>query len=201
MDKSMIKGALIGGVAVTAAAALGVAGWDAVRQPRYADVLAVKEVHETVRTPREECADVAVQRRAPVNDSNRIAGTAVGAIAGGLLGSTIGAGTGRSLATVAGAVGGGYAGNTIQKRMQDQDVHTTMERRCKTVYDTSQRIAGYDVSYRLSGKEGRVRMSHDPGDRIPVKDGQLVLESPKAGSPMNEAPGNGQHSPPRPPQG
>lgn len=176
MDKSMIKGIVVGGIAVTAAAAIGVAGYDAVRQPTYAEVLAVKEIHETVRTPREECADVAVQRRAPVSDSNRIAGTAVGAIAGGLLGSSVGRGTGRDLATVAGAVGGGYAGNTIQRRMQEQDVHTSVERRCKTVFDTSQRIVGYDVSYRLSGKDGSVRMNHRPGEKIPVKDGKLVLD-------------------------
>ena len=181
MDKSMIKGMLVGGIAVTAATAIGVAGYDVISKPRYADVLAVKEVHETVRIPREECADVAVQRRAPVSDSNRIAGTAVGAIAGGLLGSSIGRGTGRDLATVAGAVGGGYAGNTIQKRMQDQDVQTGHERRCKTVYDTSSRVIGYDVTYRLSGKEDMVRMSQKPGEKIPVKDGKLVLDEKKPG--------------------
>lgn len=181
MDKSMIKGIVVGGIAVTAAAALGVAGYDVIKQPKYAEVLAVKEVHETVRTPREECADVAVQRRAPVSDSNRIAGTAVGAIAGGLLGSTVGRGTGRDLATVAGAVGGGYAGNTIQRRMQDQDVQTHVERRCKTVYDTSLKTVGYDVSYRLSGKEGSVRVKQKPGEKIPVKDGKLILDEKASG--------------------
>lgn len=181
MDKSMIKGIVIGGIAVTAATAIGVAGYDAISHPRYAQVVAVKEIHQTVKTPREECADVAVQRRAPVNDNNRIAGTAVGAIAGGLLGSTVGRGTGRDLATVAGAVGGGYAGNTIQRRMQEQDVQTQMERRCRTVYDSSVNIVGYDVSYRLNGKDGNVRMDHKPGERIPVKDGKLVLDEKASG--------------------
>ncbi|HRC60981.1 MAG TPA: hypothetical protein PLD53_08435, partial [Candidatus Propionivibrio aalborgensis] len=84
------------------------------------------------------------------------------------------------VATVAGAVGGGYAGNKIQKNMQDKDVVTTTEQRCKTVYDTSERIVGYDVSYRLEGKQGMVRMDHNPGQQIPVKDGQLVLNGPVA---------------------
>lgn len=177
MDKSMVKGMLLGGVAITAVAAVGVTGYEVIRKPSYADVVAVKEVQETVRTPRDECADVAVQHRAPVSDQHRIAGTAVGAIAGGLLGSAIGSGRGNSLATVAGAVGGGFAGNQVQKQMQDRDVKTTTERRCKTVYDKSQRVVGYDVTYRLKDREGVVRMSHDPGNRIPVKNGELVLEA------------------------
>jgi len=37
------------------------------------------------------------------------------------------------------------------------------------------------VRHRLNGKEATVRMDHDPGDRIPVRDGQLVLD--KAGTP------------------
>lgn len=177
MDKSMVKGMLLGGVAITAAAAVGVTGYEAVRKSSYAEVLAVKEVQETVRTPREECADVAVQRRAPVTDEHRIAGTAVGALAGGLLGSAIGSGRGNSLATVAGAVGGGFAGNQVQKQMQDRDVHTSTEHRCKTVYDKSQKVVGYDVTYRLKDREGVVRMSHDPGNKIPVKNGELVLDA------------------------
>jgi uncharacterized protein YcfJ len=43
------------------------------------------------------------------------------------------------------------------------------------VTDTSEKVVGYDVKYQLDGKEGRVRMDGDPGSRIPVKDGQLVL--------------------------
>ena len=43
-------------------------------------------------------------------------GIVLGAIAGGLLGHTVGGGSGRTLATVAGAVGGGFAGNAIENR-------------------------------------------------------------------------------------
>ncbi len=60
MDKSMVKGIVLGGLAVTAVAASGV-GYKAMTQPVYAEVLAAREVTETVRTPREECADVAVR--------------------------------------------------------------------------------------------------------------------------------------------
>lgn len=177
MDKSMIKGIVIGGIAVTALAAGGV-GYKTMTTPVFAEVVAAKEIKETIRTPREECADVAVQRQAPVKDQNRIAGTAIGAVAGGLLGSTIGGGTGKKVATVAGAAAGGYAGNQVQKNMQEKDVVTTTERRCKTVNDTSVRHLGYDVTYRLDGKQDVVRMAYNPGDRIPVKNGKLVLDPP-----------------------
>ena len=82
---------------------------------------------------------------------------------------------------VAGAAGGGYAGNRIQKNLQDKDTTTTTEQKCATVYDSSQKRTGFEVRYRLNGKEATVRMDHDPGDRIPVRDGQLVLD--KAGTP------------------
>ena len=70
---------------------------------------------------------------------------------------------------------GGYAGNQVQKNLQERDVVTTSERRCKTVNLKSQKLVGYDVTYRLEDKEGTVRMSFNPGKQIPVRDGQLVL--------------------------
>lgn len=177
MDKSLAKGMIIGGVAVTALAASGVT-YQAMTRPVFADVLAAREVTETVRVPREECEDVAVRKKAPVRDEHRIAGTAIGIVAGGLLGSTIGAGTGKTVATVAGAAAGGYAGNKVQQSMQEKDAVTATERRCKTVYDTSIRHHGYDVTYRLNGKEDLVRMAYNPGDRIPVREGKLLLDAP-----------------------
>jgi uncharacterized protein YcfJ len=52
---------------------------------------------------------------------------------------------------------------------------------CRTAYDSKEETVGYDVRYRLGDEEDVVRMDHDPGDRIPVKDGELVLaESGKA---------------------
>lgn len=178
MDQSQIKGMIIGAVAVTAIGAAGVTGYKVMNKPSHADVLAVKPITESVKTPREECQDVQVQKQAPVKDEHRIAGTATGAIAGGLLGSMVGSGTGKTVATVAGAAAGGYAGNRVQKNMQEKDTVTSTETRCKTVYDTSHRTVGYDVTYRLNGKEDKVRMDHDPGPTIPLVDGQLVLAKP-----------------------
>ncbi len=180
MDKSMIKGIAIGSVAMVAISASGVTGYKMLSEPKSAEVLAVEEIKEKVRVPREDCRDVQVQRKAPVQDQNRIAGTVIGGVLGGVVGNQIGRGKGNTLATVAGAAAGGYAGNTVQKGMQDRDTVATVEHRCRTVYETSDKLAGYDVTYRLAGKEGRVRMDYDPGKTIPVKDGKLVLEPPTA---------------------
>ena len=175
MNKSMLVGAVLGAVGVTAGGA--VATYSLVNKgPEYAQVTDVQPIKQQVKTPREVCKDVAVTRQAPVKDQHQIAGTVVGALAGGLLGNQIGGGTGKKIATVAGAVGGGYAGNKVQEGMQERDTYTTTETRCHTVTDTSEKLVGYDVKYQLDGKIGQVRMDRDPGMQIPVNDqGQLVL--------------------------
>jgi uncharacterized protein YcfJ len=182
MNTSMIKGMAVGGLAMVVLGAGAVGGYRAMTKPQFADVVAVKDVVETVVTPREKCEDVQVQHQAPVKDQHRIAGTVVGGLAGGLLGSTIGGGSGKTVATVAGAAAGGYAGNQIQKNMQQKDVVTRTEHRCRTVKEKSRRVVGYDVSYRLDGKEGVARMSFKPGPTLPVKDGQVVTTPPSGGN-------------------
>lgn len=174
MDKSMIQGIVVGGIAVVVLGAGGVTGYKAITKPAFADVVAVKEVFETVVTPQERCEDVQVQHQAPVKDEHRVAGSVVGGVAGGLLGSAIGGGRGKTLAIVGGAAAGGYAGNKVQKNMQEKDVVTTTERRCKTVNEKSQKSVGYNVTYRLDGKEGVVQTTFKPGATLPVKDGQVV---------------------------
>ena len=175
MNKSMLTGIVVG---VAIAAVGGVvasynwldAGGD------HAKVLKVTEVRETVQNPREVCQDVQVTRQQPVKDEHQVLGTVAGAVVGGVLGNQVGDGSGKKVATVAGAAAGGYAGNKTQERIQAGNTYVTTERQCETVTDSREEVRGYDVSYRLDGEEGNVRMAHHPGDRIPVVDGQLVLD-------------------------
>ena len=179
MDKSMLTGLIVGAAVATGGgviAGLGVLGDD---EPAYAEVLNVVEATETVQTPREVCEDVAVTRQAPVKDQHKIMGTVTGAVLGGVLGNQVGGGTGKKLATVAGAAAGGYAGNKVQENLQAGDTYTTTERRCHTVTDSSQKVIGYDVTYRLGDSESTVRMDQRPGNRIPVENGELVLSQLK----------------------
>ncbi|MDE2371791.1 MAG: glycine zipper 2TM domain-containing protein [Burkholderiales bacterium] len=179
MDKSMAKGLAVGSIAAVVLGAGAVTGYRTIVKPSTADVLAVKEVVETVVTPQEQCEKVAVSHQAPVQDGKRIAGSLIGGLAGGLLGNQVGGGNGKTLATVAGAVAGGYAGNQVQKGMQQRDVVVTSERRCRTVNQKSKAVVGYDVTYRLSGKEGVVRTNSRPGNTLPVKDGHVVVTASK----------------------
>ena len=174
MNKSLLVGAVLGAVAVTAGGAF--ATYTLVKGPESAQVLAVQPVTQQIKTPREVCKDVTVTRQAPVKDQHRIVGSVLGAVAGGLLGNQVGGGNGKKIATVAGAVGGGYAGNKVQEGMQNRDTYTTTQTRCNTVNDISDTGVGYDVRYSLDGKEGKVRMDHEPGSEIAVdKQGKLIL--------------------------
>ncbi len=177
MDKSMAKGLIIGGIATVVLGVGAVTGYKTMAAPRTADVVAVKEVVQTVVTPQERCDEVAVKHQAPVQDDRRVAGSVIGGLAGGLIGSQIGGGNGKTLATVAGVAAGGYAGNQVQKGMQERDVTTTTERRCRMVNEKSQKVVGYDVTYRLGGKEGVARTTFKPGATLPVKNGQVVTEA------------------------
>ncbi|HET7317847.1 MAG TPA: glycine zipper 2TM domain-containing protein [Nitrospirota bacterium] len=178
MNKSILKGTLLGGLSILIFAVLAVGGYKVLHRPKVAEVVAVKEVTETAMTPREECRDIQVRQRAPVNDSNRIAGTVLGGITGGIIGHQFGSGTGNALSTIGGAAGGAYVGNKVQESMQNNDVSTTTRRSCKTVYDKTQKLVGYDVTYRLNDKEGVVRTSFRPGPTLPVEKGQVVTTRP-----------------------
>lgn len=142
---------------------------------KYARVVGVDPVRKTVNNPRQVCHDEAVTNSAPPKDQHQIAGTAIGAVAGGLLGHQVGGGKGKTLATVAGAVAGGYAGKKIQEKRQHPNVTTTTERKCETVNDSSTKVVGYDVRYEYNGVTRTVRMDHDPGDRVQVQEGVVAV--------------------------
>lgn len=175
MNKSLITG--IGFGVVAAASVAGIAGghlWQ--DKPRYAQVLNVTPIKNLQRTPHQVCSDVQVQHRRPVQDENRLAGSVLGAVAGGVLGHQLGGGKGRSIATVAGALAGGYAGNQAQQGLQNNDTYSSTHRRCRTVYDNSEQLQGYDVTYQIGEEKNKIRMNNDPGSRIPLdSNGRLII--------------------------
>jgi uncharacterized protein YcfJ len=177
IDKSMMGGIAIGVVVAAAGGAMAGYNYNLIgnKEPAYAQVLKVTEATQTIQVPREVCEDIAVTQQQPVKDEKRIVGTVAGALLGGVLGNQVGGGSGKKIATVAGAAAGGYAGNKVQQNMQAKDTYTTIEKRCHSVNESKVKSLGYDVSYQLGDETGSVRMDHRPGERIPVKDGQLVL--------------------------
>jgi len=184
MNASMLAGTVLGVALATAGGTY--AGYSYInKKPQFAQVTSVTPIVDTKSIPRQECQNVSTTHQKPVKDTHQILGTGLGAVVGGLLGSQIGGGSGKKIATVAGAAGGGYAGNQVQKDMQNKDTYTTTEQRCKTLYDKVEKVVGFQVAYLLNEQAGSVRMDHDPGAQIPVKDGQLVLrEAQTAPAPM-----------------
>jgi uncharacterized protein YcfJ len=173
MNKSMLIGTVFGAGLATAMG--GIAGYRMLSGPDYARVISVTPITQTVTTPREECKDQVVTRTEPVKDTHKITGTVIGAVAGGLLGDAIGGGGKNTVAKIAGAAAGGYAGNKTQEKMQQNDTYQTTERVCKTVNDSSENTVGYNVKYTIDDVPGEVRMDHDPGDAIPLRDGKLDI--------------------------
>ncbi len=174
MNKALVVG-LVAGASIAAGAG-AVAGYKHFSEPGCARLVDVKPVEKTVRTPRQECHDETVTQQGPVKDRKQVAGSVIGAVVGGVVGHQIGDGNGKRVATAAGAAAGGYAGNRVQKHVQDGRTVTTTEQRCTTVYDSHVERTGYDVRYRIGEEERTVRMDHDPGDRIPLRQGQLVVD-------------------------
>jgi uncharacterized protein YcfJ len=174
---------MVGALLVTGAiASIGAVGaYVVASRPEYAQVVRVDPVRKAVTVLEQECKDARVVKKKPVKDQNRIAGTVIGGMVGGVIGHQFGSGTGNTAATIAGAAGGAVAGNQIQKKVQEKNTVTANERQCRIVNRTEQQVVAYDVRYRLDGKLGTVRMDHEPGQRIPVRDGRLVLsEEPAA---------------------
>ena len=177
MNKSMLAGIGIG-----VAAALGVAAVASLnvfeRGPQYAQVVSATPIKETVKTPRQECRNVTVTHRRPVQDENRITGSVLGAVAGGVIGHQFGGGRGKDVATVVGALGGGYAGNQIQGSLQESDTYTTTQQRAPRRQDKSAFIRLDDVTYKIGDQQGKIRMDRDPGTQIPLdSNGQLILNN------------------------
>lgn len=179
MNRQTLIGAVAGAVFVMGVAAF--AGYRVMAGGSSAEVLSSEEILRTVKTPREVCHDELVTQQKPVKDKHQVTGSVVGAVLGGVLGSQVGSGSGRDIATVAGAAAGGYAGNKVQERMQERNTEQVTQRRCETVFDSKQVPTGqFKVRYRLDDVEHTVKMDHDPGARLPVKDGKVVLDQPSS---------------------
>ncbi|TLY47002.1 MAG: glycine zipper 2TM domain-containing protein [Gammaproteobacteria bacterium] len=133
-------------------------------ETRFARVISVTQLTQ----PQRVCSNETVTERRSPGDRHQVAGTVIGAIAGGVIGHQIGGGRGRDIATVGGAVGGGLVGKEIQRSHQEGDVVTRTVQHCRTVTPGRDVVALYDVVYAYQNQNFHVKLDHDPGDRIPL---------------------------------
>jgi uncharacterized protein YcfJ len=88
--------------------------------------------------------------------------TAIGAVAGGVIGHQIDSG---AVGTVGGALLGGLAGHAYEQHQNNQERQDDLDRsRCRVVSDASDR--SFDVRYRYHGQEYVARLDHQPGSTL-----------------------------------
>lgn len=88
--------------------------------------------------------------------------TAIGAVAGGVIGHQFDSG---AVGTIGGALLGGLAGHAYEQHENNQQTQDDLDRsRCRVVADASAR--DYDVRYRYHGQEYVARLDHQPGPTL-----------------------------------
>ena len=152
MNNTALAGIIVGAVALAGAGLiLASSGYNPLQQ--YAKVVSVEPAFDVTRTPRQVCGDEAtLAQQASVNsEANAAAPVAPEAAPA--------AETPELPASTDGKKEAGAVAETD----------------CLVVYDTRSVQAGFDVTYELDGSQKVVRMDRDPGNRIPVENGELVL--------------------------
>lgn len=128
----------------------------------YGTVISATPVMQQVAVPRLVCQNQQVVTASQPSG----AGAVIGAIAGGLVGSAFGGGSGQMAATAFGALGGAVVGNQVEGRQPSQ-AQTVQNCSTQTFYQNQ--AAYYDVVYEYAGRRYQVQMANDPGPTLPLQ--------------------------------
>lgn len=163
-------------IALASALALGATG--ALADPPYppnagpvqytdtARVLSSAPVYQQINQPTRECWQEQTGYVTEPSGSHSYGGAVLGAIVGGVVGHQIGGGSGKDAATAAGAAIGAITGDNIDNRDRTVQSRPVVQERCRTVDHWTQRITGYNVTYRYKGNVYTSFMSYDPGATV-----------------------------------
>jgi uncharacterized protein YcfJ len=150
MNNTVLAGIIVGGVVLAAAGAIvASSGYNPLQ--KYATVVSVEPAFDTTRTPRQLCGDEAALAQASMTGD--IAAAAA--------------------PTPAPAPEPAKPEQAPGSKADSAEADTSAE--CIVVFDTNSVQSGFDVTYELDGAQKVVRMDRDPGKRIPVEDGELVV--------------------------
>ena len=125
-------------------------------------VLSSTPVLQQVQVPRQVCS----QELMPAPAQRSGAGAALGAIAGGAIGNTIGHGGGRAAATAIGIIGGAVLGDNVEGTGTSQ---SQMVQRCSTQTLLENRVVAYQVVYEYAGRQYSAQMLQDPGPQVQLQ--------------------------------
>lgn len=167
MNKSILLGSIGGVLSLAVAGGIFLHFYPASDEAR---VLSVKPILTDARKPRHVCQDVTVTVRPSGNTkerhSERASETNANARTATLVTKTSSAGSAEKREP------------TELNPLHKQSLMTITERKCHVVFDRYQKLLGFDVRYQWHGQLGSVTMNQRPNGTIPVKNGQLVLNSP-----------------------
>jgi uncharacterized protein YcfJ len=152
-NNTILAGIIVGGAVLAAAGAIAYnSGYNPLQ--KYATVVAVTPAYDSTQTPRVVCGDEATLAQAQA-----------------ATGSTPQADPGKDFQSTP-------PPSPTSPRPEAPAAAKAGEKaipRCLTVYETASVEAGFDVTYEVDGVQKVVRMEREPGRRIPVEDGELVV--------------------------
>jgi uncharacterized protein YcfJ len=160
-----------------------------------ARVLSATPIVQQVATPRQVCTNEQVA----VNGPKSGAGAAMGAIAGGAIGNSVGRGDGKAAATMLGLFGGAILGDKIEGN-PTPEVRNVQNCTRQMVYES--RVTAYSVVYEFAGKQYTAQMPNDPGPSVRLQITPIAGPSyapVQTGYPQpnyGNVPGNGMVPPP-----
>jgi uncharacterized protein YcfJ len=125
-------------------------------------VISSQPVIQQVAVPRQVCSN----QQVVVEGQKSGAGGLMGAIAGGAIGSNVGSGSGRALASMIGFIGGAAMGDRIEGAPSAQ-MQTVQNCTTQTFYEN--RTASYNVVYEFGGKQYSTQMQNDPGQFVQLQ--------------------------------
>ena len=127
-----------------------------------ARVISSTPIYQSINEPHRECWNETRDYETRSYRNNNTQGSIIGAIAGGLLGSAVGKGNGRVAAAAVGAATGAVVGGNWNNGDRYNNYPQQVER-CRTTNHTRQVMNGYDVRYRVQGREFNTHLPYDPG--------------------------------------
>lgn len=122
-------------------------------------VISSTPIIQQVAVPRQVCNNEQVVTQGQKSG----AGAAMGAIAGGAIGNSMGQGTGRAAATMLGLFGGAILGDKVEGP-GTSEVRNVQNCTQQMFYEN--RTMSYNVVYEFAGKQYTVQMPQDPGPTV-----------------------------------
>lgn len=159
-----------------------IATWPLAHSQETARVISSTPITQQVTVPRQICSETQILVQQPRSG----AGATVGALAGGILGSQLGRGSGRTASTALGLIGGAILGDQLEG--QPAPVARTANS-CTQQITYENRVVGYNVVYEYAGRQYTTQMNSDPGPQLsiqvmPTNADMQVYTTPAAPAPV-----------------